>query len=162
MDLDRWQDRDEDSQWLRTAVAALLNDWGAFLDFELFYEAIRWTHFRCGPEGNAVSPDALVGVPNSVRWIADSRAWPKKHFDHLFAAVSAGGRLFCIFDESAAGFQVSRQLRLIARDAYNGILRWSTSSTWMLPTRSSCAKNHFVPHHFDEGVCQNDGGQNDG
>jgi GxxExxY protein len=42
MDLDRWQDRDEDSQWLRTTVAALLNDWGAFLDFELFYEAIRF------------------------------------------------------------------------------------------------------------------------
>jgi len=83
-----------------------------------------WTHFRYGPEGNAVSPDTLVGVPNSVRWIADSRAWPKTHFDHLFAAVSAGGRLFCIFDESPAGFQVPRQLCLIARDAYNGILLW--------------------------------------
>ncbi len=84
----------------------------------------EWTHFRYGPEGNAVSPDSLVGVPNSVRWIADSRAWPKTHFDHLFAAASAGGRLFCIFDESPAGFQVSRQLSLIARDAYNGILLW--------------------------------------
>ena len=83
-----------------------------------------WTHFRYGPEGNAVSPDTLVGVPNSVRWIADSRAWPKTHFDHIFAAASAGGRLFCICDESPAGFQVPRQLYLIARDAYNGILLW--------------------------------------
>lgn len=84
----------------------------------------EWTHFRYGPEGNAVSPDALVGVPNSVRWIADSHAWPKEHFDHVFAAVSAGGRLFCIFDESPAGFQVPRKPFLIARDAYNGILLW--------------------------------------
>jgi iron complex transport system substrate-binding protein len=42
MDVDRWQDREKDSKWLRTTVAALLNDWGAFLDFELFYEAIRF------------------------------------------------------------------------------------------------------------------------
>lgn len=42
MDVDRWQDRGEDSKWLRTTVAALLNDWGTFLDFELFYEAIRF------------------------------------------------------------------------------------------------------------------------
>ena len=53
----------------------------------------QWTHFRYGPEGNAVSPDALVGAPNSVRWIADSRAWPNEHFDHLFGAVSAGGQV---------------------------------------------------------------------
>ncbi|MHC4399588.1 MAG: outer membrane protein assembly factor BamB family protein [Planctomycetota bacterium] len=84
----------------------------------------EWTHFRYGPEGNAVSPDALVGVPDSLRWIADSHAWPKEHFDHMFAAVSAGGRLFCIFDESPAGFQVPRKPFLIARDAYNGILLW--------------------------------------
>ena len=84
----------------------------------------QWTHFRYGPEGNAVSPDTLVGVPNSVRWIADSLAWPKEHFDHVFAAVSAGGRLFSIFDESPAGFQVPRKPVLIARDAYNGILLW--------------------------------------
>jgi outer membrane protein assembly factor BamB len=83
-----------------------------------------WTHFRYGPEGNAVSPDALVGVPNSLRWVADSLAWPKKHFDHVFAAVSAGGRLFSVFDESPAGFRVSRRPFLIARDAYNGILLW--------------------------------------
>lgn len=84
----------------------------------------QWTHFRYGPEGNAVSPDTLVGVPDSLRWIADSGAWPKAHFDHVFAAVSAGGRLFCILDESPAGFQVPRQPFLIARDAYNGILLW--------------------------------------
>lgn len=42
MDVDRWRDRDEDGKWLRTTAAALLDDWGAFLDFELFYEAIRF------------------------------------------------------------------------------------------------------------------------
>lgn len=31
MDVDRWQDQDEDGRWLRTTVASLLNDWGAVL-----------------------------------------------------------------------------------------------------------------------------------
>jgi len=102
-----------------------------------------WTHFRYGPEGNAVSPDTLVGVPNSVRWIADSRAWPKTHFDHIFAAASAGGRLFCVFDESPAGFQVPRQLCLIARDAYNGILLWKRPLPAKLVAR---AWHHGIRH----------------
>ena len=37
-----WQNRDEDGAWFKQTVIALLNDWGAFLDFELFYEAIRF------------------------------------------------------------------------------------------------------------------------
>lgn len=43
-----WQDLDEDSIWLKQLVVSLLNEWGAFLDTTLFYDAIE--HFRGGEE----------------------------------------------------------------------------------------------------------------
>ena len=43
-----WEDFDEDSIWLRQLMASLLSEWGAFLDTNLFYDAIN--HFRGGEE----------------------------------------------------------------------------------------------------------------
>lgn len=46
-----WRELDGDSLWLRKLLTGLLNEWGAFLDINLFYEAIY--HFR-GREENVV------------------------------------------------------------------------------------------------------------
>jgi len=43
-----WLELDEDSLWLRQIINGLLKEWGAFLDTNLFYEAIK--HFRGGEE----------------------------------------------------------------------------------------------------------------
>lgn len=54
-----WQELDEDSVWLKRLVVNLLNEWGAFLDTSLYYEAIK--HFR-GGEDNVVK---TIEVRNS-------------------------------------------------------------------------------------------------
>ncbi len=46
INLDRWQEFNETSETLRKIFVALLEDWGAFLDFALYTEAI--THFFGG------------------------------------------------------------------------------------------------------------------
>lgn len=84
----------------------------------------EWTHWRYGPEGNAVSRDTAVGVPSGIRWIASPRAWPRVHSLGLHAVVSANGRLFYVFDEGPPGVNVAPRLHLVARDAYNGLLLW--------------------------------------
>ena len=44
----------------------------------------EWTHFRYGPDGNAVSADQLVGPPQRIRWLAG----PMVHASNI---VTAGG-----------------------------------------------------------------------
>lgn len=44
-----WINVNEESAWLRELITALLNEWGAFLDVQLFYDAIA--HFRGNPDG---------------------------------------------------------------------------------------------------------------
>jgi hypothetical protein len=39
---------DDDSSWLKNMIVTLLKEWGAFLDINLFYDAIN--HFRGGKE----------------------------------------------------------------------------------------------------------------
>ncbi len=48
IDDSEWQDRDEDSAWLKQLMTNLVKEWGAFLGNSLFYEAIY--HFRGGEE----------------------------------------------------------------------------------------------------------------
>jgi GxxExxY protein len=48
IDDSRWQDRDEDSVWLKQLMTNLIKEWGTFLSNNLFYEAIY--HFRGGEE----------------------------------------------------------------------------------------------------------------
>ncbi len=43
-----WQDVDDDSRWFKQLMHRLLNEWGAFLDTRLFYDAL--IHFRGGRE----------------------------------------------------------------------------------------------------------------
>lgn len=48
VDYEQWQELDEDSAWLERMFKRLLDEWGTFLDVNLFYEAM--VHFRGGEE----------------------------------------------------------------------------------------------------------------
>jgi outer membrane protein assembly factor BamB len=86
----------------------------------------QWTHFLYDATGNAVAKDERVGPPRRVQWTAG----PKRSRDHdslasMSAMTSSGGRLFYILDEGPTSL-IHRppQWRLIARDAFNGVLLW--------------------------------------
>lgn len=86
----------------------------------------EWTHYLHDSTGNPVSQDEAVGPPRRLQWVAGPR-W-SRHHDHMASMtslVSTGGRLFYIFDEGpTASIQLPPQWRLIARDAFNGMLLW--------------------------------------
>lgn len=86
-----------------------------------------WTHFLHGPDGNAVAQDSVVGFPNHLQWAGS----PIHSRDHEFTTsmdvmVSAGGRLFYIFDEgsTAIPYYLPSRWSLVARDAFNGLVLW--------------------------------------
>ena len=89
-------------------------------------EMDEWTHYLHGPDGNPVADDSLVGPPTRLQWLG-SPAWARHH-DHMASMtslVSAKGRLFYIFDEGpTASIQLPSRWRLIARDAFNGVVLW--------------------------------------
>jgi outer membrane protein assembly factor BamB len=93
----------------------------------------EWTHYLHDASNNAVAQDQRVGPPRHLQWQCGPR-W-SRHHDHMAsvsAMVSARGRMFCILDE---GSRVSPQLppdwKLVARDAFNGVLLWKrTIDEW--------------------------------
>lgn len=92
-----------------------------------------WTHYLHNPSGNAVSQDRLVGFLRQMQWIGGPRYG--RHHDHMSSAsamVSAGGRLFSIFDHgSTFSIQLPSQWQLVARDAFNGTVLWRRDmDTW--------------------------------
>ena len=93
----------------------------------------EWTHFLHDAGGNAVARDEVVGPPRSVQWIAGPRhTRSHEHIPGIYALVSTGGRIFYIADEAPiASIRHPPRWRLVARDAYNGILLWKRPiSTW--------------------------------
>ncbi len=89
-------------------------------------EIDQWTHYLHDASGNAVAHDTVIGPPRHLQWIGSPR-W-SRHHDHMAstsALVSAGGRIFYIFDEGpTASIELPPQWRLIARDAFNGTILW--------------------------------------
>jgi len=85
-----------------------------------------WTHYMYDSTGNAVSRDTLVAPPKHLQWVGGPR-WGRHH-DHMAstsAMVSSGNRVFYIFDEgSTASIMLPARWRLIARDAFNGVVLW--------------------------------------
>ncbi len=85
-----------------------------------------WTHYLHGPSNNAVAQDTVVGPPKHLQWVG-SPPWARHH-DHMAstsAMVSAGGRIFYIFDEGpTSAIQLPPVWSLIARDAFNGTILW--------------------------------------
>jgi len=99
--------------WSKTA-----KPWPAEID--------QWTHYLHDASNNAVAHDQRIGPPRHLQWQCGPR-W-SRHHDHMAsvsALVSSGGRVFYILDE---GSRVSPQLpadwKLIARDAFSGVLLW--------------------------------------
>jgi len=86
----------------------------------------EWTHFLHGPNNNAVAADTVVGPPKRVQWICGPQ-WARSH-DHLSttsAMVATDRRVFYIIDEGLTAFVATRpRWKLIARDAFNGVLLW--------------------------------------
>ena len=87
----------------------------------------EWTHHLHDAGGNAVARDRVVGPPRQLQWTAGPR-WARSHgyTPSVSAMVSARGRLFCILDETlpCVDDTVPSQWRLVARDAFNGVLLW--------------------------------------
>ena len=89
-------------------------------------ELDEWTHGLHDPTNNAVSKDTVVAPPHHLQWVGDPE-WARSH-DHLSscsAAVTSNGRVFAIVDEGpAAAVALPAKWRLVARDAYSGVLLW--------------------------------------
>lgn len=85
-----------------------------------------WTHYLYDASNNAVSRDTIVGPPRRLQWLGSPRY--SRHHDHMSsvsAVVSAGGRLFYIFDKASAySILIPPDWHLIARDAFNGAVLW--------------------------------------
>ncbi|MCD6304569.1 MAG: PQQ-binding-like beta-propeller repeat protein, partial [Planctomycetes bacterium] len=94
----------------------------------------EWTHFLHDETGNAVARDERVGPPRHVQWAAR----PQHSRDHdalasMSAMTTSGGRVFYVFDEGATSLiHRPAKWRLIARDAFNGVLLWKrVIPTWL-------------------------------
>ena len=89
-------------------------------------EMDEWTHYLYDTSGNAVSHDQLVNFPKQMQWIGGPR-YSRQH-DHMSAAsamVTAGGRVFAIFDHASPfSVQLPSHWQLVARDAFNGAILW--------------------------------------
>jgi len=89
-------------------------------------EIDEWTHYLHDASNNAVANDSVVAPPRRMQWSGSPRY--ARHHDRMSsvnAAVSAGGRVFYIFDEaSPASILLPPQWTLIARDAFNGTILW--------------------------------------
>jgi len=91
-------------------------------------EIDQWPHYLHGPDNNAVANDSVVGPPKHVQWICGP-TYARSHetSSSMAAMVSAGGRLFYIWDEGIIGLVDKRmppRWSLLARDAFNGALLW--------------------------------------
>ncbi|MHC4401227.1 MAG: outer membrane protein assembly factor BamB family protein [Planctomycetota bacterium] len=91
-------------------------------------EIDEWPHYLHGPDNNAVAQDSVVGPPRHVQWVCGP-AYARSHEinSSLAAMVSAGGRLFYIWDDGPTGLTDKRfppKWSLIARDAFNGTQLW--------------------------------------
>ncbi|MBM4025946.1 MAG: methyltransferase domain-containing protein, partial [Planctomycetes bacterium] len=104
-----------DGQWFLTR-----KEWPDNID--------EWGHFLHDASNNAVAKDSVVGPPRSLQWVAPP-LWLRSHEtpSGIQACVSAGGRLFYIFDEGLIGITDERlpeRWSLLCRDAFNGKLLW--------------------------------------
>ncbi len=114
-------------------------------------EMDEWTHFRYSAEGNMVSHDELVGPPRHVQW-ASEPYFQRHHgiLPSITCIVASGGRIFYIIDESPLGLAgMPDKWRLVARDAFSGILLWKRkmhnwgSRAWSYWTEGHAARfNH--------------------
>ena len=89
-------------------------------------EMDAWSHYMYNASGNPVSRDTLVASPEHLQWVGSPK-W-SRHHDHMasmHAMVSTGNRIFYIIDEgSTASIVLPSKWKLIARDAFSGVVLW--------------------------------------
>lgn len=108
---------------------------GGFAAFSKPYpaEMDEWPQRLHGADNNPVARDTVVGPPRHIQWISGP-AWLRAHIGapSVTSMVSAGGRLFSIEDcETAENPLLPARWRLVARDAFNGIVLWTRDyPTW--------------------------------
>jgi len=92
-------------------------------------EIDQWPHFLHDASNNAVSNDTIVGPPKGLRWTCGPKyARSHEHLSSVSAMVTAGGRLFYIIDEGPiSSVYLPPKWKLVARDAFNGVLLWERS-----------------------------------
>jgi len=93
----------------------------------------EWTHSLYDASNNAVGHDTMVGPPHHVRWVDGPTFTRHHHFlSSVTAVVSANARLFSIVDEAPAAFiALPSEWRLVACDAFNGVVLWKRDiPTW--------------------------------
>ncbi|MHC4916526.1 MAG: outer membrane protein assembly factor BamB family protein [Planctomycetota bacterium] len=86
-------------------------------------EMDEWTHWRYGPTRTATSKDMLVGPTDSMRWIDGPRR-SRGHGSPPPGCVSAGGRLFYVYDYGPLFYTAPHSATLVARDAFSGVFLW--------------------------------------
>ena len=110
----------------------------------------EWSHFLHDAGGNAVANDSRVGPPRHLRWVAGPR-WSRSHEfpSSVNAVVTAGGRIFTIFDEAPSGVykKLPQRCSLIARDAFNGALLWKVPMQDWQPEFGTGIGNRWQIHH---------------
>ncbi len=113
-------------------------------------EIDEWSHFLHDSGGNAVANDKQIGPPNGLRWVAEPR-WCRSHEfpSSVNAVVTAGGRIFTIFDEGPTGvyMKLPQACKLIARDASNGVLLWKVPMRGWQPEFGTGTGNRWNIHH---------------
>jgi outer membrane protein assembly factor BamB len=90
-------------------------------------EMDEWPQRLHGADNNCVAKDTVVGPPRHLQWVS-SPAWLRAHIGapSVTSMVSSGGRLFSIEDaETAENPLLPARWRLVARDAFNGIVLWT-------------------------------------
>ena len=110
----------------------------------------EWSHFLHDASGNAVANDREVGPPKRLRWVAGPR-WCRSHEypSSVGAVVTAGRRLFTIFDEATTGTyeKLPQRCMLIARDAANGVLLWKLPMREWQPEFGTGTGGRWSIHH---------------
>ncbi len=113
-------------------------------------EIDEWSHFLHDASGNAVAEDRRIGPPKRLRWVAGPR-WCRSHEfpSSVNAVVTAGGRVFTIFDEGPAGVyrKLPQSCQLIARDAASGVLLWKVPMRRWQPEFGTGTGNRWNIHH---------------
>ena len=91
----------------------------------------QWSHFLHDASNNAVSDDTVVDPPRGLRWTCGPEyARSHEHFSSMSAMVTAGGRIFYIIDKGPiSSVYLPPQWKLVARDAFSGVLLWERPIT---------------------------------
>jgi len=110
----------------------------------------EWSHFLHNAGGNAVAEDRQVGPPKRLRWVAGPR-WCRSHEfpSSVNAVVTAGGRIYTIFDEAPTGVyrKLPQRCQLIARDAFSGVLLWKLPMRDWQPEFGTGTGGRWGIHH---------------